>query len=101
MEGRNLAGVYVLRSDHCFSALVLEHGRNKEQFSHTLEGALLSANLSDSVIITHCGRAHAAKGHLNLTVRFRSFSHSKVQCSVFYNHTSELSPTLSLLIDSL
>lgn len=99
-EGRKLAGVYALHSDHCLSTLFFGHSRNKEQLSHTLELAPLSANLFDNIII-HCGEAHAPKGYLELTVRFRSFSHSKVQCSVFYNHLSELSVSLSLLIVSL
>lgn len=95
-----LASVYALLSDHHLSTLFLGHGRNKEQFSHALEVAPLSANLFDKIII-HCGGAYAAKRYLELTVRFRSFSHSKVQCSVFYNHLSELSVTLSLLNVSL
>lgn len=99
-EGRKLAGVHALHSDHRLWTLFLGHGRNKEQFSHALEVALLSANLFNNIMI-HCGGAHAAKGYLELTVRFRSFSHSKLQCSVFYNHLSELSVTLSLLIASL
>lgn len=76
-----LASVYALLSDHHLSTLFLGHGRNKEQFSHALEVAPLSANLFDKIII-HCGGAYAAKRYLELTVRFRSFSHSKVQCTI-------------------
>lgn len=58
---------------------VLEHGRNTEQLSHTLVAPLLSANVFDSIIILR-GGTHAAQGCIELTVSFRSFSYSKVQC---------------------
>lgn len=59
---------------------ILEYGRNTEQLSHTLVVPLLSANVFDNIIILS-GGSHATQGCLELTVSFKSFSYSKVQCS--------------------